>query len=68
MVKSKLKREIGTVVITARSKKGWSQTELATKAGVTQAIVSEIESGARNYRIETVERVLIALGKAVVIK
>jgi transcriptional regulator with XRE-family HTH domain len=68
MVKSKLKQLVGTVVVEERNKRGLSQTELANKAGVTQAIVSEIENGERNYRIETVERVLKALGKQVIIK
>jgi transcriptional regulator with XRE-family HTH domain len=58
----KLKKEIANEVYSRRNAKHWSQGDLAQKAGVTQARISEIENGSRDYRIETAERVLRALG------
>lgn len=36
-----------TQIERARKQKGWSQTELAAKAGVTSACISQIERGIR---------------------
>ena len=45
-----------------RKEKGWPQWELANRAGVSQAYISVIESGASGTNIKTIERVLSALG------
>lgn len=46
-----------------REQKGWSQAELAERAGTRQATISEIETG-RNSRIDLslLERIAVALG------
>jgi len=46
-----------------RVRKGWSQAELADRAGTRQATISEIETG-RTTRIDLslLERIAVALG------
>jgi transcriptional regulator with XRE-family HTH domain len=47
---------------TLRQKRGWSQTELATRAGVQQALVSAIEVESANPTIESLDKIASALG------
>lgn len=54
--------EIGEVVKRARSQRGLSQSRLALRAGTDQAAVSRIERGDISPSVETVERLLAALG------
>ncbi len=44
------------------SSKGWSQLELAKRAGIKQATVSRLLTGGRQGEPETWERLLNALG------
>jgi len=44
--------EISTKIFDYRNAKGWSQKKLAEALGVTQAMVSKLESGEYNYTIE----------------
>jgi transcriptional regulator with XRE-family HTH domain len=46
----------------ARQKRGWSQRELARRAGVRQATVSQLERGVRRLDLDVLERVARALG------
>lgn len=48
-------------VIVARQKAGWSQQELADKAGVPQSTVARFERGA-NTSIKTLNKLVTALG------
>ena len=46
-----------------RLKRGWSQSELARRAGVKQSIISYIENGkTKNPRIDTLSAIATALG------
>ena len=54
-------KEIAAVVQAARRQRGWTQKELAAKAGVDQSKVSRLESGKFNTRMVTLTRVLIGL-------
>lgn len=46
-----------------RQKKGWTQTELARRAGVRQGVLSYIESGKTKHpRIDTLGAIAKALG------
>lgn len=46
-----------------RQKKGWTQTELARRAGVKQGVLSDIESGKTKHpRIDTLAAIAFALG------
>jgi transcriptional regulator with XRE-family HTH domain len=47
---------------TLRQKRGWSQTELATRAGVRQALVSAVEVESANPTIESLDKIASALG------
>lgn len=51
-------------VRTARAAKGWTQQQLATAAGTTQAVVSRIERGEVDPRSNTLERLLAVLDGA----
>lgn len=48
-------------VIVARQKAGWSQQELADKAGVPQSTVARFERGA-NTSVRTLNKLVTALG------
>ena len=47
---------------TLRQKKGWTQQELADRAGYTRATVCNLERGANNALIETAIMLCKALG------
>ena len=50
--------DIGTAIRSARLARGWSQDELARRAGVSRRWISEIESGKPNAQIG---KILVAL-------
>lgn len=45
----------------ARLARGWSQTELATRAKVAQSRVSEVENAVHRIRTETIDAIADAL-------
>ncbi len=51
-----------TTLKAARRKAGWSQMELAERAGVDQTTVSTLETGRRSPLYETVKALAGALG------
>ncbi len=58
---------IGTLIKQRREAKRWTQTELAEKSGiVTQAMISRIEKGEDNAKIDTLRGIATALGCSVV--
>ncbi len=54
-------KEFGEAVRLARLKQNFRQVDLARKASVRQALISEIENGATNAKLDTVIKVLAAL-------
>ncbi|MEQ9447660.1 MAG: helix-turn-helix domain-containing protein, partial [Rhodospirillaceae bacterium] len=54
--------QIGNAVRRARKKRGWSQTDLGTAAGLRQETISLIETGHGAAKLETILGVLSALG------
>jgi ribosome-binding protein aMBF1 (putative translation factor) len=54
--------QISTAILKYRLKHNLSQTNLAEKLGVTQAMVSKLESGDYNYTIEQLWKVSQKLG------
>ena len=48
----------------ARRRKGFSQRELARRAGVQQPVVARIESGTVTPRVDTLQRLLEACGES----
>lgn len=53
--------QIGTAIQRARRQKGWTQTELAKRAGVRQATISLIETGETPAKLDTLLAILAAL-------
>ena len=56
-------QEFGRRVRRARNRCGWSQIELAEKAGLNRAYVGGIERGERNVGLVNVNRLALALGE-----
>ncbi|WP_067847334.1 helix-turn-helix domain-containing protein [Nocardia lijiangensis] len=56
-----LAHELGRQIRAAREARGWSQTELATRAGMRQHAVSRLEAGDVVPTITTLERIAAAL-------
>ena len=54
-------KELGEVIRRARKKKGLRQVDVARKASVRQALVSDLENGVITAKYSTVIRVLSAL-------
>lgn len=59
---------VGRAVSDLRRTLGWTQRELASRIGVSQAYISKLENGRRkNLTFEGVERVLAAMGARLVV-
>jgi HTH-type transcriptional regulator/antitoxin HipB len=54
-------KELGAVLRMARKAKNLRQVDVAQKASVRQALVSDLENGATMARLDTVIKVLAAL-------
>lgn len=54
-------KELGAALRMARKAKNLRQVDVARKASVRQALVSDLENGATMARLDTVMRVLAAL-------
>ena len=54
-------RQIGAIVQRARKQRGWTQSDLATQAGLRQATISAVETGETPARLETILAILVAL-------
>lgn len=57
----KLHFALSKAVVGGRIQKGWSQSELARRAGTKQANISRIESATANPTLDLVHRILRAL-------
>jgi micrococcal nuclease len=55
-------RKIGLLLKLERRKVGMSQSEVAMKAGLTQATISTVEKGNANFTIDTLQRYVDAVG------
>jgi transcriptional regulator with XRE-family HTH domain len=62
-----LKKETGKKVKALRNEKGWSQEELANKAGKGITYICELEAGKENPTIETLWQIAHALGADVTV-
>jgi HTH-type transcriptional regulator / antitoxin HipB len=54
-------KDFGEIVRLARIKKNFRQVDLARRASVRQALISELENGAVSAKLDTVIKVLSAL-------
>lgn len=59
---AQLAHELGRQIRETREARGWSQTELAHRAGLRQHAVSRLESGDVVPTLTTLERIAEALG------
>jgi transcriptional regulator with XRE-family HTH domain len=56
-----VKKRFGLAIKTWRRKSGLSQEELAWRAGLHRSYVADIERGARNASLQTIEKLARAL-------
>lgn len=54
-------KELGEAIRRARLRRNFVQVDLARKASVRQALISELENGATTAKLDTVLKVLAAL-------
>lgn len=59
---------LGARIRELRERRGWSQTEMASRVGMQQPNVASLESGRRVPTLETVVRVADVLGWAAVMR
>ena len=58
----KLQFKLGAAIVRARIAKGWTQTDLAKRAGTKQANISRIEDASANPTFKTISKILSVLG------
>ena len=58
---SKFKIDLGVAVKRARSRLGLSQLELAQRSGLHRSYVSDVERGARNPTVVSIQKIAHAL-------
>ena len=56
---------IGRALEKARLEKGWTQAELAEKAGTSQSAIHRIEKGGQNISLEMIKKLSEALGNQI---
>lgn len=61
-------KEIRELVITARSRAGMTQKELAMKCGLTQSNISNIEKGVTRPTIDSLKKIADATGKRLIVR
>lgn len=54
-------QKIGEIVRETRKRLGWTQKDLASKAGLSQQIISFVEKGILNFSLRTLSKILNAL-------
>lgn len=60
-----IKARVGNRIKEIRREQGLSQEALANKAEVDRTYVTDVENGRRNISIETLLKIIIALGMSV---
>lgn len=60
-----LKSDVGRRIKYLRNKSGLSQEKLALKADLDRTYLAGIESGKRNATLDSVEKIIVALGVSV---
>lgn len=55
-------KRMGSLVRQARTDRGWTQEALSLECGLSQRIISEIESGRKDCYGHTLHRIACALG------
>lgn len=60
--------DLADAVIALRLERGWSQAELAERAGTKQANISRLESGLANPSVRFLQKLANALGESLTIR
>ena len=68
MQKATSPKVLGQILKSTRSQKGLTQDQAGNRVGITQAMVSRIERGESNARIDTLFRLMSALELEVAVK
>ena len=68
MQKATSAKVLGQILKSTRSQKGLTQAQAGNLVGITQAMVSRIERGESNARIDTLFRLMSALELEVAVK
>lgn len=58
---ARLAFELGAEVRTLREQRGWTQTQLAERAGMTQSAIARFEAGGTTPTLPVLERIAAAL-------
>lgn len=58
----KSRQNIGNIVRTFRKQKGLTEDQLAEKAGVSRQVLRNVESGAGNPTLATLDKIGVVLG------
>ncbi len=58
---SDLRKLVGAQIRVLRKQRGYSQSELATRAGLQDTYIGGVERGTRNISLETLEKIIAAL-------
>ncbi len=58
---SNLRTGFASAVRSERSRRGWSQEDLAERAGLHRTYISEVERGLRNLSLDNIGRIANAL-------
>lgn len=61
MQKATSPKVLGQILKSTRRQKGLTQEQAGNLVGITQAMISRIENGASNARVDTLFRILAAL-------
>ena len=64
-MKSKLLKQFGNKVKKLRQAKGWSQEELARRAGLHRTYIGSIERSERNISLINIEKIAKALNVSI---
>jgi len=54
-------KQIGNIIQRARKKRGWTQSQLAERAGLRQETISVIEGGKKDSKLPSILALLAAL-------
>ena len=57
-----IKQALGKRIKTLRNELGFSQEELADRAGIDRTYITSVECGKRNISIVNIEKIAMALG------
>lgn len=60
-----IRNKLGKRVRELRKQRGWSQEELASKAGLHRTYIGSVERGEQNVSIDNIERLAKTLGVSI---